>query len=880
MLWWRRKSRELDLEREIDSHIELEAEEQRESGHPPSDATRAARRALGNPTLVKETTREQWGWTWLETLGKDLHYAARVLRKNAAFSFVAIAALALGIGLNTAIFALVNAALLRPLPFANPHQLVRLWDTYGTPGNFGPVSYPNFRDWRAWNHSFQNMAAITRLDFVLTGTGDAVHVGGTLASASFFEVLGVQPMLGRRFLPEEDRPPASGANVIIISHKLWKERLGGDPKVLGRTLTLDRNPFTIVGVMPPSFDSNAEVSDSDFWLPAALLAESSGASKPVSEERSMSFLHVIGRLKPGISLTQAQADMDAVAVALVRAYPADDPKEGVSLLGLQESNTSDSRPTLLLLFGAAAVVLLIACADVGGLVLARATGRHREMTVRAAIGAGRWRIIRQLLVEGLLLTTIGCLAGLLLATAAVPLLTRVLGLPPAVLVTIDDHVLGFALVMGMLATVVFSLAPALQSTKLDLIEGLKESSLNTSESRRHRMWNNSLVIGQVALAMVLLSSAALLTVSLIRLQRLDLGFAPDHVLTFPIGLAGDRYRQDQRASFFEELISRLQTLPGVVSAGASGYLPMSGNMSRTALDNVGGRAIPVAQRTGIVYASVTPGYFETVGIQIQRGRGFLNADRSGSPPVVIINQAEARLHFGSTDPIGQQIEPGMWNGAGSTTQPRTIVGVARDVKQSLRDRAEPSIYWPVAQIPSESSMYVTVRTTGDPLRMVSAVRSVLRSMDKDIPLYNVQPLTHYVSTSLRAPRDTATLVALFAMLALVLTAVGLYGVISYSVARRTREIGVRMALGARSSSLVRGIVGRGLVLALLGAVIGLPAAIAGAKLFQSLLFGVSPQEPSTLVAGAVVLIVVALAASYIPARRAARVDPLTTLRYQ
>jgi putative ABC transport system permease protein len=380
--------------------------------------------------------------------------------------------------------------------------------------------------------------------------------------------------------------------------------------------------------------------------------------------------------------------------------------------------------------------------------------------------------------------------------------------------------------------------------------------------------------------MVLLSSSALLTVSLIRLQRVDLGFDASNVLTFPVSLPGDRYRQDQRASFFHELVSRLQTLPGVVSSGAAGYLPMSGNMSRTTLETVGGRAIPLAQRIGIVYASVTPGYFETVGIKIQRGRSFLNTDQSGSPPVVIINEAEAHLHFGSTDPIGQQVQPGMWNGSGSTVQPRTIVGVARDVKQNLRDRVEPSIYWPIAQIPSEGSMYVTVRTTGDPLTLVSAVRSVLHTIDKDIPLYDVQPLAHYVGSSLARPRDTATLVALFAALALVLTAVGLYGVISYSVARRTREIGVRMALGARPSSLVRAIVGRGLTLSFLGAAIGLPAAIAVARFFRSLLFGVSPQEPLTLVAGAVVLIIVALAASYIPARRAARVDPLAALRYQ
>jgi putative ABC transport system permease protein len=704
-----------------------------------------------------------------------------------------------------------------------------------------------------------------------------VRIEGLLASANLFRILGVQPALGRNFLAEEDRPNANGSDAIILSHKLWKEHFGGDRQIIGRRLVLDGKPFTVVGVMPAGFDSEDE-STTDFWVTAALLAES--GPKPLSEERTMSFLHAVGRLKPGVSLPQAQADMDRVAAALVRTYPNDNPRDGVIIRGLQESNTADSRTTLLLLLGAAGAVFLIACADVGSLVLARATARQREMTVRAAVGAGKWRIIRQLLVEGFVLTTAGSLAGLWLAAATVPLLTRVLHLAPIATVTLDGRVLLFACLAAAIATAIFSIIPALQSTKTDLLGGLKESALNTSESRQHRVWNSVLVVAQIAIAMVLLSAAGLLTRSLIRLQQVDLGFEPSHVLTFPVTLPGERYPQDRRAAFFGQLVSRLEGLPGVVSAAASGDHPMSGQVSRTTFDSIAGREIPLQQRTGVADAPITPRYFQTIGVRIRRGREFTGQDQSGSQPVVIINETAARKYFGSADPLGQQVTPEMWNGAGSTTRPRTIVGVVSDIKQDIRYSVEPSVYWPITQIPSNGTMYLTVRAAVDPASIISGVRSVMHGLDKDIPLYNVFPLDHYVSRSLQQPRDTATLVALFAVLALLLTTVGLYGVISYSVARRTREIGVRMALGARPSRMVSAIVGRGLVLSLLGAAIGLPATIAMARLFRSLLFGVSPHEPLVLTAGASVLIVVALAASYIPARRAARVDPLTTLRYQ
>jgi predicted permease len=882
MSWWNRKQREQDLDRELAAHLDLESDEQREAGVSAGDARSAARRAFGNSTLWKESTRAAWGWTSVESIAKDLRFALRMLRKNPGFSAIAVLALALGIGVNTSVFTLVNAVLLRPLPFPHPEQLVRMWDSFGKSGNAGPISYPNFADWRAWSRSFSDIAAFTGYSAVLTGTGEAQHVQGMVASASLFHLLGVQPVMGRDFLPEEDRRGAfAGPNRIIISHRLWQDHFGRDASILGRSLVLDGRPYSVIGVMPAGFDTSTGIANPDFWVTTAVLAEPApNAPRPVTEEREMSFLSAIARLKPGVSARQAQADMDRVASLLMKAYPQSDPDEGILMRDLQESGVGDQRTTLLLLLGAAGVVFLIACADVSGLVLARSTRRQREMTVRAALGAGRWRIVRQLLAESLLLSAIGGIAGLALATFAADVLTRWLDLG-TVVQSLDPRVLAFAFVTAALAAIVFSMAPAIHASKADLIDGLKESALSTSESRRQKFWHGALVVGQIALAMMLLSSSAVLTLSLVRLQHVPLGFQPDHALAFPISLPVERYPQAQRAQFFQDFLGRVRNLPGVQSAGASRSIPLAGGMSRTVLDRVSGRDIEMNKRRGIAYASATPDYFRSMSIAVKRGREFTTGDTASSQPVVMINEAAAQQYFGTSDPVGQQIQPVMWNGSGSPTRPRTIVGVIANVKmQSVQSGTFPAIYWPITQIPSDITMFVTVRTSGDPLNLVNAVRTQLRSMDPDLPLYDVEPLDRIVSSSLARPRDTAALVSLFAILALTLTAVGLYGVIAYSVTRRTREIGVRIALGARPGDLLRSVVMRGLYLSLTGAAIGLPAAIASTRLFRSMLFEVSPQEPITLAAGAAVLVAVALVASYIPARRAARVDPMVALRYQ
>ncbi len=881
MFSWKRRER--DLEREIRSHLELELEEQRESGLSPGEARHAARRAFGNATLIAENTRSAWGWIWIESIGKDLRFALRMLRKNPGFSAIAVLALALGIGVNTTVFTVVNAVLLRPLPFHHPEQLVKLWDSYGVPGNAGPVSYPNFVDWRAWNRTFSDMAAFTGYSAVLTGSGEPLHVDGVIASASLLPMLGAQPILGRNFVPEEDIVGRfTGANRIILGYGLWRDHFGGDRSILGRTLVLDGRPYSVIGVMPAGFDARIGIAHPDFWMTAASLAEpSSNGRRRVTEERQMSFLSVIGRRKAGTSASQAQADMDRVASLLVKSYPDDDPKEGVLMQGLQESGSSDHRTTLLLLLSAAGVVFIIACADVGGLVVARSMRRQREMTLRAALGAGRWRIVRQLLAESLVLAELGGIVGVGLAGMTGQVLAKWLSVDTLGQATVDPKVLGFAFLAATLAAAAFSLTPAIHTVKTDLIDGLKESALSTSETRRQKVMHSALVVGQIALAMVMLSASAILTLSLLRLQNTSLGFEAAHVLTFPVSLPAGRYQQSQRAAFFLELMERLRSVPGVESAGAAGNLPLHSGISRTVIDRISGKDIALRQRSGIVYASATPQYFRAMKIAVTRGREFTIDDTASSQPVVIINEAAARQYFGKTDPVGQQIEPVMWNGSGSPLKMRTIVGVVANLKtQNVRFGAFPAIYWPVTQIPSDATMFVSVRTPGDPASLAAGVRTTLHSLDPDLPLYDAQPLDRIVGESLSSTRDTATLVCLFALLSLSLTAVGLYGVIAYSVARRTREIGVRIALGARPGELLRSVVMRGLFLGLTGVAIGAPASIAAARIYRTLLYQVSPQEPIALVTGAVVMILVAMAASFLPARRASRVDPMVALRYQ
>ncbi len=881
--FWRSRRREQELDEEIRSHLQMAFQDRIERGESPSNANSAALREFGNVGLVKEVTRSVSAWRPLESIGKDVRFAFRVLTRSPGFSIVSILALALGIGANTAIYSVVHSVLLSPLPFPDSHRLVRLWDSFGSAGNYAPVSYPNFRDWRAWNHSFSDMAAYSGASYTLTGSGEATHIQGVVCSASLFKVLQVRPVLGRTFLPEEDGPAAdNGADSVILSDNLWKERFAQSPRILGRTLLLDGKPFVVVGVMPPGFKSYTGGDHTDFWVTTAVLSERSpGSPKPVSAERGMSFLNAVGRLRPGVSINQAQSDMDRVAAMLMRTYPNEAPKEGVIIRDLQESITGNIRPILLLLFGAAGAVFMLTCANIAGLMSARITRRRREMNVRAAVGAGRWRIVRQLFIESLVISLIGLGLGLWLAALGSRYLPVPLNFTGRPVSGFDYAVFGFGAAIALLAALLFSIAPAIHVFKADMVHGFKEAALTTSESVGQRRLQRALTIAQIAFATVLLSASSLFTLGLIRLQKVDLGFEPDHTLSFPISLAEPQYDQNRRASVFQELETRLSLLPGVGSVGAGSQLPLQSNVSNTVLDNVAGRAIPMRQWTGIVYAAVSGDYFRGLGMRIHAGRVFTAADTATSEPVVVINRAAARKYFGSKDPIGQQIEPVMWNGSGSTTRPRTVIGVVGDVKlQGVGGEARPTVYWPLQQIPSSDTLYVLVRTAGDPLQLLPAIRKQVHAIDKDLPLYDVQSLAQFVRGSLAEPLRITALVSAFAALALILTIVGVFGVVAYNAAQRTREIGIRMALGAQRKDVLGDFLLQAVVMGAIGLAIGLLAAAATARLLNGSFFGVPVQESMSLVLSGLVLLAVTLGASLLPAVRATRIDPVTALRYE
>ena len=878
---WAQADQELD--EELRDHLERKTEEYVAKGMTQEEARRRARLDMDGIEQSKEKCRDARRVNWIQDFIQDLRFGLRMLRKSPGFTCVAVLTLALGIGADTAIFSVTNAVLLRPLPFPDSKELVRLWDNYGNKGNHAVVSYPNFVDWRNWSHSFSGLAAFTSADHVLTGQGEPIHLEGITASASLFEVLGIQPILGRAFLLEEDQPHAdNGADAIILSYKAWNDVFQADPKVIGRGITLSGKPFVVVGVAPRGVEAQMGYSRAQFWTTAAPVAEVSPQStKPLSEERQVSFLSVLGRLRPSVTLAQAQADMDHVAAELVNAYPKDDPKEGVGIQCLQDSMTGDVRPLLFVLLAAVGIVLLIACANVAALILTRATSRRRELAIRVALGAGRRRIAVQMLAESLLLAGIGGALGLWLSVIVRQTLVRVLGVNWLTQLPLDVRVFGFAVLVTVGSAVIFGLAPAFRAAKTDLVYGLKEGAQATGESRSLNRARKAFVIGQVALAATLLSSAGLLVRSLMNLESTDPGFNSSHVLTFPVSLPVQRYPQASWSSFFRELLARLRAVPGVESVSAGGILPFEGGASHTVLDNVAGRPIPQSEWRGIVFVPVTPGYFRTLRVPIKAGREFTDHDITNSEPVVIINEAAARQYFGKQIPVGQQIEPVMWDGSGSKTQMRTIVGVAGDVKTySLVQPSEPTVYWPITQIPSDSTMYVAVRTMGNPLGILGAVRQQLHAMDKDLPFYDVSPLDYQIDKTLTQPRYNTLLMASFALLALILTTIGLYGSIAYLVAQRTHEIGVRMALGARRADVLRDVISDGMAIGGAGVALGLPAAVAATRLIRSLLYGVSSGDPMTFGLVVLVLIGVACAASYIPARRAMRVDPIVALRYE
>ncbi len=811
----------------------------------------------------------------METLFQDLRYGSRMLLKHPGFTVVAVIALALGIGANTAIFSVVNAVLLRPLPFAEPDRLMVVYESRTDRGGTrSSVSYPDFADWRDQNTVFERMSTYRDTDFVLTGDGEPARLHTGVVNADLFPLLGATPILGRPFRTEEDKP-GEGGRVVLLSQQLWQHRFNGDPNIVGKSLVLNGKSYSVVGVMPQGFHFPVDAAPFDLWTTVAVDSE-------MFPQRGAHYMHVLARLKPGVTLAQAKAEMEGIASNLERQYPDENSHRGVAIVPALDSLVGDVRPALLILLGAVGLVLLIACVNVANLLLARATTRHKEMAIRAALGASRLRVVRQLLTESILLSLAGGALGLLVALWGTGILVSLStdDLPRAAQIGLDVRVLGFTLLVSLITGIVFGLVPAIQSSRTDLTESLKEGGRGSTEGAGQNRLRAALVVGEVAIAIVLLAGAGLLIQSLRHLRQVSPGFDPHNVLSFSIGLPEVRYKPQQQVEFYRQLKARLESLPGVRSASAIMPLPLSGDRMGVTFETEG-RPIAKGELPATEIRIIGLDYFKTMGIPLKKGRDFTERDDKKAPPVIIVNEAFAKQYFPGEDAVGKLIKPSISSDDedDASTKMREIVGVVGDVKHlKLNAEADPEAYEPHAQLTFDMTMLVKTET--DPRALVSAVQSELRAMDKDLPAYDVKTLDEYLATAVAQPRFNALLLGIFAGLALILTAVGLYGVMNYSVTQRTHEIGIRVALGAQQQDVLKMVVRQGMTLTCIGIGVGLVGAYFLTRLLETMLFGVSATDPLTFVVISVILAGVALGACFVPARRATNVDPMIALRYE
>ena len=854
-----------ELDEELRFHLDRLIEQNIKNGMSPEDARHAALKTFSRVDQSKEECRDARGVGLVENIIRDVSYSLRILIKNYAFTVVVIATLALGIGANTAIFSFANGILLRPLPYPQSERLVFLDETALKRGiDSMAVSYPNFLDWREQNKVFEDIGVYFGANrFALSGAGEPVEVRGSYISHGLFEILRVSPQLGRTFTADEDRPDEDA--VVILGDSLWRKNFGGDPNIIGRKIMISNRPRTVVGVMPPGFKF-PQVSD--MWVPVALTTK--------TFTRTDHGLNSIARLKDGVSLSEAQAEMNNIAARIEQQNPITNEGLGVSVTSLHDTLTGDYRKALLILLGVVGCVLLVACVNVANLMLARATARQKEFALRAALGASRWRITRQLMVESLLLAFVGGVVGFILSIWALRLLLTAIPiqLPFWMNFGIDLRVLGFTAGITLLTGLIFGAAPALQTSRVDLNDTLKEGGRGSGGVRSRA--RSLLVVSEIALSLVVLVGAGLMIQSFLRLKRVNIGLNAHNVLTASISLPRTKYKEDQRATFFKQLLERVRSLPGVEAASATATVPLSGDGWGRSLTVEGFPVLPVGQAPMIQHTVVTPGYFRTMGIPLLSGRDFNDADAKDSPNVTIIDERLAREYWPNESPIGKRIR----FGPPEDNEPwHTIVGVVGAVRhQRMQEDTRKSVYLPHQKIPV-GGLALMARTSSNPEDLAGAIRREVAQLDPDLPV-SVSTMDEVVAESIWQPRLYATLFGAFAGGALLLALIGIYGVMAFLVQTRTHEIGVRMALGATTRDVFKLIVGRGMKLTAVGVLIGVAGAIALTRLMHSLLFNTSATDPVTFIVISLLLCSAAFLACYLPARRAAKVDPLVALRYE
>jgi putative ABC transport system permease protein len=871
----RRNKVNRELDEELSAYLETAAVEKMKLGMSRKEALRAVRLEQGTLELTREVVRSSSWESFVETCWQDLRFAARMLGKSPSFTVVAVLTLALGIGANSAIFSVVNAVLLRPLSYKDSDQLVQLIEHDQRRGiDFDWVSFPNFHDWAEQTKAFQYMAAYKFHAFNLTNVSQAEMLFGIKASANLLPMLGAEPILGRNFRPDEDQPGRD--HEVILSYDTWKQSFGGDPQLIGKTLTLNDEPYTIIGVMPANFNfpPTVPITSSLPSRKTAFFAPLGIAFNP--DQRDWNMLGVIARLKPGATIGQARADLDTVARNLELQYPAEDRRIRVRVEPLLDQVVGDVRPALWIFLVAVSLVLLVACANVTNLLLARSTIREREMALRRSLGASRSRLLRQLLTESVLLGVAAGALGVLLAYAGMPLLTALTpaNLPRIENVAIDGRVLAYTFVVSLLTGVIFGLAPSLAVGHAD-VQPLKGQ--RSTPTAKHSRLRSTLVVSEIALSLALLIGAGLMLKSFVRMERVDPGFRAEKLLTIWTILSEAKYAPHQRAAFYEQAWQGIQALPGVTSVGAIDNLPLSGIHGGGPFTVEGHPTESDADAPSAYRCIVSVNYFRTMGIPLLHGREFTERDREGPPTVLVVNETAAHRYWPGQNPVGSRLS---FTTGGTQPTWLEIVGVVKDVlHDGLESPAKPTIYLPFLQS-AQAFMVTVVRTDIDPAGLASAVRGAVAAVDKDQPVLMTRTMADIYSDSVAQRRFNTALIVAFGTLALLLAVVGVYGLMAFAVTQRTHEMGVRIALGAERWDVVKLVLGQGLRLAFFGIAFGLAAAFLLTRFFSKLLFEVPQTDPATFIIVSLCLGGIALLASYIPARRAMRVDPMVALRYE